>query len=130
MKLYSLFVASGSGIRVFVIQSNDPLNSSMTIDGSASAIATLLALPGTGNPLAYNVTLYTVQSLSETDHTLDIALLNYVYGNGTTKGSMIRFDYAAVSETLPTVVSLAAGTVTPTSIIPGPSASTGTSHSA
>ncbi|KIM79967.1 hypothetical protein PILCRDRAFT_89844 [Piloderma croceum F 1598] len=45
-------------------------------------------------------------------------------------GSMIRFDYAAVSETSPTVVSSAAGTATPTPFIPGPSASTTTSHSA
>lgn len=125
-----MFVASGSGISVFVIQSNDPLNSSMTIDGSASAIATLPALPGSGNPLVYNATLYTVQSLAETDHTLDIALLNYVYGNGTTKGSMIRFDYAAVSETSPTIVSSPAGTANPTFITPGPPTSTGTSHSA
>jgi len=132
MNLYSSFVASGSGISIFVIQSNDPLNSSMTIDGDASAIASMPALPGSSNPLAYNVTLYTVQSLAATDHTLDIALLDYVYGNGTTKGSMIRFDSAAVNTISPTVVSpssSAAGTATTASIVPGPSGSANTSHS-
>jgi len=127
------FVAPGSGISIFVIQSNDPLNSSMTIDSDAPVIASMSALPGSGNPLAYNVTLYSIQSLAATDHTLNIALLSYVYSNGTTKGSMIRFDSAAVNEASPTVVSPSAsavGTATPTSIVSGPSASTGASHSA
>ena len=128
MNIYSSFVASGSGISIFVIQSNDPLNSSMTIDGEASAIASIPALPGSGNPLAYNATLYTVQSLAATDHTLDIALLDYVYGNGTTKGSMIRFDSAAVNEASPTVVSPPPSGGTGTTG-PGPSGPASTSHS-
>jgi hypothetical protein len=123
---------SGSGISLFVVQSRDPLNASMTLDGNTSTITTLDALPGLGNPLAYNVTLYSLQSLAATDHTLDIALLNYVYSNGTTSKSSFRFDYAAVNDTSPSVVSPSAsgaGNGTPTSNVPAPSGSAGTSNS-
>ena len=100
----------------------------MTLDGDASTIATMEALPGVGS--AFNFTLYNVQSLTAGDHMLDVALSDYVYSNGTTKGSMIRFDAAAVNETSPVVVapsasSSDAGAVTPTSNVPA-----STSHSA
>ena len=132
LNLYSLVVVSGSGISIFVIQSRNPLNATMNLDGNVTTISSMDALPGAGNPLAYNVTLYTVQSLAAAGHTLDITLLDYVYPNGTTSKSNLRLDFAAVNETSPSVVSPSpsgAGGGTPTSFVPAPSGSTGTSHS-
>ena len=68
-----------------------------------------------------NITLYNVQSLSATAHTLELALVDYVYGNGTTMGSLICFDYAAVNDTAPSVVAPSAsgaGGPTPTLLPP------------
>ena len=106
----------------------------MTIDGKASTTATMAPLPGPGGPHAYNVTLYNVQSLAAADHTLEIGLTDYIYSNGTTQPSMMRFDAAAVNQTSPNVVSPSPSTsgasaATHTSDVPAPSVSTGTSHS-
>lgn len=105
----------------------------MTLDGNTATIASISNLPRPAD-LAYNVTLYDVQSLSVGDHTLDVALLDYTLSNGTTVGSLIRFDAAAVNDTSPSAVSPSpsgAGTSTPTANTPAPSASGsgGASHS-
>jgi len=71
----------------------------MTLDGNVSATASLVSLPGPAD-LAYNVTLYNVQDLVSEHHTLNVDLVNYVYTNGTTMGSLLRFDYAAVNDTV------------------------------
>ena len=124
--------ASGSGISVFVVQSNDPLNVTTTLDGDTPTTTSLAGLSGPG--ANYNATLYTVQSLAATQHTLDIALLDYVDSDGTAKGSIIRFDSAFVDDTSssavvsPTVVPKShssTGTGTVPSIIPVPSGSSG-----
>ena len=128
---------SGSGISIFVVQSNDPLNVTMTLDGDTPTITTLAALSGPTNLFTYNVTLYTMQFLAAADHTLDIALSDYVNSDGTSKGSIIRFDSALVNDTSsaiisPTVISQSpssTGTGTSPSIVPTPSGSSGTSHS-
>ena len=133
-----LFIlAPGSGISIFVIQSNDPLNATMTLDGDTPTITSLAALSGPANLFTYNVTLYTTQLLAAADHTLDIALLDYVNSDGTSKGSIIRFDSALVNDTSSAVVSptvipqspSSTGTGTASSIVPAPSGSSGTSHS-
>jgi hypothetical protein len=101
----------------------------VTLDGNTATIASISDLPKPAD-LAYNVTLYDVQSLSVGDHTLDVALLDYTLSNGTTVGSLIRFDAAAVNDTSPSAVSPspsgAGETSTPTAIAPTPSG--GASH--
>jgi hypothetical protein len=103
----------------------------MTLDGKTSTTASLVNLPGPAD-LAYNVTLYNVQSLAETDHTLNVALVDYTFSNGTTMGSLIRFDSAAVNDTTPSVVSPSGvGIATPTPVASAPSnqnGSSGASH--
>ena len=102
----------------------------MTLDGASSTVASLVGLPTTSD-FTYNTTLYNVQSLSATAHTLQVALVDYVYGNGTTMGSLIRFDYAAVNDTAPSVVAPSASgaggptttTATTPSAVPSPSGS-------
>ena len=47
----------------------------------------------------YNVALYDVQCLPYADHILDVALVNYTLANGSSKGSLIRYDYAAINDT-------------------------------
>jgi hypothetical protein len=88
----------------------------MTLDEDTPTITSLatLSVPGAN----YNVTLYTVQLLAAAKHTLDIALLDYVDSNGTSKGSIICFDSAVVNDTSSTVVS-------PT-VVPQSHSSTGT----
>ena len=93
----------GSGITLFVIQSSNPLNTTLTLDGNMSTTATLVALPGP-NDFAYNVTLYNVQDLHTASHTLDVALLGYVPSSGPDVGSMVRFDYALINNTAAAVV--------------------------
>ena len=122
---------SGSGITIFVIQSHNPLNTTMTLDGNMSTIASVPALFDSKD-LAYNVSLYTVQSLAATSHTLDVALLDYI---DSPTGSTIRFDYATVEETPLSVTSpLSSGAGVATSTTDSParssgSSSRGTSHS-
>jgi hypothetical protein len=87
--------ALGSGITIYAIQSPDPVSTKMTIDGQSSSAHSLDPV----GAFQYNVVLYDVQSLPYTDHILDVALVNYIYANGTSMGSLIRFDYAAVNDT-------------------------------
>jgi hypothetical protein len=125
---------SGSGITIFVIQSHNPLNTTMTLDGNISTTASISGFADRTD-LAYNVTLYTVQSLPATPHTLDVALVDYINDDETTTGSIIRFDSAAVEETPPSItspLSSGAGAATPTTDSPALSSgsdSRGTSRS-
>ncbi|KIM79848.1 hypothetical protein PILCRDRAFT_823037 [Piloderma croceum F 1598] len=122
---------TGSGITLFVIQSNNPLNTTLTLDGNISATATLVALPGP-NDFAYNVTLYNVQGLHTAQHTLDVALVTYTPSGGSAIGSMIRFDSALINNTDSSVVSPSASGIGTTTAHPVPSSgggSTGSSHS-
>jgi hypothetical protein len=117
---------SGSGITIFVIQSYYPLNTTVTVDGTTSTVASISNLPQLTD-LVYNVTLYDVQSLPIGDHILDVALGDYTLINGNTVGSLIRFDAAAVNETAPSVVSpLYSGAVTgtPTAVSSMPTSTT------
>jgi hypothetical protein len=41
-----------------------------------------------------------MQNLASEHHTLNVALVDYIYRNGTTMGSLLRFDYAAVNDTV------------------------------
>jgi hypothetical protein len=103
----------------------------MTLDGNSSTTASIVGLSGF-NDYAYNVTLFKVQSLAQGDHTLDVALVDYIFSNGTTMGSLMRFDSALVNDTAPYVVSPSqsgAGTATSTVIPPTATGSAGTSHS-
>jgi hypothetical protein len=123
---------SGSGITIYVVGSDNPLNTTVTIDGMASTIAL--------HPLAdkvhqYKVPFYSTHSLSAAPHTLEIVLLDYMNSDGTIVGSQMRFDYAAVDDIPPPVVSTppsVAGTAT-TIVVPqttsSESISSGTSHS-
>ena len=88
----------GSGITILVIQSYNPVNTTMTLDGNISTTASIVGLPGPAD-LAYNVTLFNKQNLTSGHHTLNVALVDYIYRNGTTMGSLLRFDYAAVNDT-------------------------------
>ena len=97
-------MVAGSGITLFVIQSFNPLNTTLTLDGNTATTASLANLANPSS-LAYNVTLYSVQSLTAASHMLDVRLVDYIFSNGSTMGSMIRFDSAAVNETSPFVVS-------------------------
>src|SRR5882762_6301321 len=97
-------MVAGSGITLFVIQSYNPLNTTLTLDGNTATTASLANLANPSS-FAYNVTLYSVQSLTAASHTLDVRLVDYIFSNGSTMGSMIRFDSAAVNETSPFVVS-------------------------
>lgn len=53
---------------------------------------------GNPYPYIYNVTLYDIQSLPPTEHTLKLSLVNWV--NSTTT---INFDYAYVNGTAPSL---------------------------
>lgn len=66
--------------------------------------------------------MFDVQSLAYAQHTLNVALLDFIYDNGTTGPSIIRFDYAAVNDTTPSHVA-----ATP-SVSPVPESNNG-SHS-
>ncbi|KIM78159.1 hypothetical protein PILCRDRAFT_824625 [Piloderma croceum F 1598] len=113
---------TGSGISVFVIQSSNVLNTTITLDSNLSTIASMPNLPGPGNPLVYDFALYTVQYLAAANHILDISLSDYTFGSGTTSDSMLRFDYVAVNETSPTVVSPSpSGASTTSLLLPGSS---------
>lgn len=96
-------IAPGSGITIYVIQSSNPLNASLTLDGNSTTDRSIIGLPAVDS-YAYNLTLYDVQSLAYAHHTLDVALIDFIYDNGTSIASMIRFDYAAVNDTTPDVV--------------------------
>lgn len=94
---------TGSGITIFVVQSSNALNASLTLDGNSTTARSIVALPAV-NDYAYNLTLYDVQSLTYASHTLDVALIDFIQDNGTATPSMIRFDYAAINDTTPSVV--------------------------
>jgi len=113
---------TGSGITIYVLQSYYPLNTTVTLDGTTSTIASIANLPGPTD-IVYNVSLYDAQFLPTGYHIVDVALGDYTLSNGTTMGSLIRFDAAAVNETAPSAVSPSysgAGTTMPTGIFSTP----------
>jgi hypothetical protein len=94
----------------------------VTLDGTTSTIASIGNLPGPTD-IVYNVSLYDAQFLPIGYHIVDVALGDYTLSNGTTMGSLIRFDAAAVNETAPSAVSPSysgAGTTMPTGIFSTP----------
>ena len=101
---------SGSGITIFVIQSNNPLNATMNLDGSVSSVVN-------GTDPAHNV-LYTVQNLTLASHTLNVTLVDYI-NDGNATGSIIRFNYAAVDPFISSASFSSTSAPTPT---PGPPA--------
>jgi hypothetical protein len=93
-----------------------------------STTATLVPLPGP-NDFAYNVTLYNVQDLPTTYHTLDVALVTYTPSGGSAVGSMIRFDSALINNTAASVVSPSASGIGSTTAHPAPSSGGGSTSS-
>ena len=94
---------SGSGIAIYVIQSANPVNASFTLDGNSTTIRNVGGLVSQDEFL-YNVQMFDVQSLANARHSLNISLIDVDYANDTTGPSLIRFDYAAVNDTTPSVV--------------------------
>lgn len=114
---FSLNIWLGSGITIFVVQSTFYSNISITLDESWSTIATIHSIPD-GEGINFNVMLYNVQALAGVNHTLDIALLDYIFNNGTRIGSDIHFDYAAINDTLLPVISSSPSSLLPSSSSP------------
>ncbi|KAF7968829.1 hypothetical protein HWV62_29234 [Athelia sp. TMB] len=107
--------ASGSGITLYIVQVNfSAINVSITVDSLQPAYR---SYPEAG--YVHNVSLFDVQELPSGPHTVNVALLNYVYssddayayGNGT---SALVFDFAVVNE------AIVAGTSTPSTAAPAP----------
>ena len=114
---------SGSGIAIYVVQSANAVNASFTLDGNSTTLRNVGGLVSQ-NQFLYNVQMFDVQSLANAQHSLNVSLVDVDYVNGTIGPSVIRFDYATVNDTTPSVVSS-----TP-SISPAPATPTsGSNHS-
>ena len=111
---------SGSGINIYVIQSNNPLNTTMTLNGNKP---TIVSVAENTDP-AYNVT-YTVQNLPPTQHILNVTFVDHP--DGTTTRNVIRFDYAAVNESSPSMSSPSSSGAS--AATPGPAQSSGSAQS-
>jgi hypothetical protein len=114
----------GTGISINVIQGPSPLNARATIDGNSPSDYSLPTTAG----FNYGVQFFEIQSLSNGSHVLEVLLLDTTASDGSTVGSLIRFDVAYVTGASSSTPSGQNSSTTPGSSpaqsnIPSPSAS-------
>jgi hypothetical protein len=83
----------GTGISINVIQGPSPLNARATIDGNSPSDYSLPTTAG----FNYGLQFFEIQSLSNGSHILEVLLLDTTASDGSTVGSLIRFDVAYVT---------------------------------
>lgn len=84
---------AGSGITLYGVMLPSYTNFTVTIDGAAAPPPILAAPTGLRDPAVYNVTLYDIQDLPLSTHSLTLTLVAWI----ATNWSSIIFDYAVVN---------------------------------